>query len=96
MVEGNTQHRYKEAIALIEEHSPGTKHQMYFGFLKRAASRFEGDAAASGLVACISCGAPTLDPAEGEPRCSFCRTKALAERRAQGIADPRIAGKVER
>jgi tRNA-5-methyluridine54 2-sulfurtransferase len=90
MVEGNTQHKYKEAIALIEEGSPGTKHQMYFGFLKRAASRFEGDAAATGLVACTSCGAPTLDPAEGEPRCSFCRIKSLAQRRAQALAQPRI------
>ena len=42
MVEGNTQHRYKEAITLIEESSPGTKQQMYFGFLKRAARPVRG------------------------------------------------------
>ena len=82
MVEGNTQHRYKDAIAEIEEGSPGTKHQMYFGFLKRAADRFRSDAAEAELVACISCGAPTIQPDAGEGRCSFCKTKALAQKRA--------------
>ena len=48
LVEGNTQHRYKEAITLLEEASPGTKQQMYFGFLKRASSKFEGDAERGG------------------------------------------------
>jgi uncharacterized protein (TIGR00269 family) len=91
MVEGNTQHRYKEAITLIEESSPGTKHQMYFGFLKRAASRFVQDADEATLVACASCGAPTVVYEEGqEARCSFCKTKALAERRkAEGPRPPR-------
>jgi tRNA(Ile)-lysidine synthase TilS/MesJ len=78
LVEGNTQHRYKEAITLLEEASPGTKQQMYFGFLKRASSKFEGDAERVGLVACADCGASTMQPESGEPRCSFCRTKALA------------------
>ncbi|HEX2050239.1 MAG TPA: ATP-binding protein [Actinomycetota bacterium] len=88
MVEGNTQHRYKEAITLLEETSPGTKHQMYFGFLKRAADRFVEDAGSAELVACISCGAPTVRPEEGEPRCSFCKTKALAQRRsAEGVPE---------
>ena len=82
MVEGNTQHRYKDAIAAIEESSPGTKHQMYFGFLKRAADRFKSDAEEAVLVACISCGSPTIQPDEGEARCSFCKTKALAQKRA--------------
>jgi tRNA-5-methyluridine54 2-sulfurtransferase len=82
MVEGNTQHRYKEAIAAIEESSPGTKQQMYFGFLKRAADRFKSDAEEAELVACISCGSPTIQPDEGEARCSFCKTKALAQKRA--------------
>lgn len=82
MVEGNTQHRYKEAITLIEESSPGTKHQMYFGFLKRAADRFTDDAAPAQLVACIACGAPTVPPDGEEARCSFCKTKALAQKRA--------------
>ncbi len=77
LVEGNTQHRYKEAITLIEESSPGTKQQMYFGFLKRAAGRFKEDAAAIDLVACVECGAPTT----GGGRCSFCNLKALASKR---------------
>lgn len=83
MVEGNTQHRYKNAITLLEEESPGTKHQMYFGFLKRAAERFREDADAAPLVACIECGAATT---YGD-RCSFCKTKAHARRRRdQGAA----------
>jgi tRNA(Ile)-lysidine synthase TilS/MesJ len=90
MVEGNTQHRYKEAITLIEEASPGTKHQMYFGFLKRAADRFAGDATSGDLVACISCGAPTIGSEQGEAHCAFCKTKSLAHKRAvEGVPPPR-------
>lgn len=82
MVEGNTQHRYKEAVALLEEASPGTKQQMYFGFLKKAAHRFAGDSGAADVVACTRCGAPTVPTSGSEPpTCSFCRTKARAERR---------------
>jgi tRNA-5-methyluridine54 2-sulfurtransferase len=90
MVEGNTQHRYKEAMALLEEASPGTKHQMYFGFLKKAASRFADDAGSADLVPCVSCGAPTIAYDDAAPHCSFCKTKALAERRkAEGPRVPR-------
>lgn len=78
MVEGNTQHRYKEAITLIEEASPGTKSQMYFGFLKKAADRFKEEDGPTELVACVECGAPTVAYDRAEPRCSFCNTKALA------------------
>jgi uncharacterized protein (TIGR00269 family) len=81
MVEGNTQHRYKEAITLIEEASPGTKQQMYFGFLKRAAHRFAEDPGDAELAACVECGAVTIAVGEGEPRCAFCKIKALAHRR---------------
>jgi tRNA(Ile)-lysidine synthase TilS/MesJ len=83
LVEGNTQHRYKEAITLLEEASPGTKQQMYFGFLKRASSKFESDAGSATVVACSECGAPTIQPDEGEPRCSFCKTKTLALQRKE-------------
>ncbi len=87
MVEGNVQHRYKEAIALLEEASPGTKHQMYFGFLKKAAARFAEPGDEAQIVACVSCGAPTLDWGQEEPRCSFCKTKTLAlTRKAEGTA----------
>jgi tRNA-5-methyluridine54 2-sulfurtransferase len=81
LVAGNTQHRYKEAITLIEESSPGTKQQMYFGFLKRAAHLFSEESEAVELVACSSCGAPTIAAEDGEARCSFCRMKVRTERR---------------
>jgi tRNA-5-methyluridine54 2-sulfurtransferase len=91
MVEGNVQHRYKEAITLLEESSPGTKHQMYFGFLKKASHRFQQEPEGAEVVACSDCGAPTVawDPAT-LPVCAFCKTKALAlKRRSEGtVARP--------
>ena len=89
LVAGNTQHRYKEAIDLIEEGSPGTKHQMYFGFLKRASSKFTAESAPAEVVACSSCGAPTVAAGTAAPMCSFCKTKALAHRRRDQRASPR-------
>jgi tRNA-5-methyluridine54 2-sulfurtransferase len=83
MVDGNTQHQYKEALAMLEESSPGTKHHMYFGFLKRAADKFVVDNRGGEVVACVECGAPTMTPEFGEPRCSFCKTKALALKRQE-------------
>ncbi|MGH2820132.1 MAG: ATP-binding protein [Actinomycetota bacterium] len=80
LVEGNTQHRYKEAVTLLEDSSPGTKQQMYFGFLKRAAPMFRAQDEAAEVVACGDCGAPTVARDDGEATCSFCRTKALAHR----------------
>lgn len=79
MVEGNTQHRYKESIALLEEASPGTKSHMYFGFLSRARERFGDDDENFELVPCARCGAPAAswDPAS-DPVCAFCKTKTLA------------------
>jgi tRNA(Ile)-lysidine synthase TilS/MesJ len=91
MVEGNTQHRYKEAITLIEEASPGTKQQMYFGFLTRAAHRFAGEPRDAELAACTECGGVTIAAEDGVPRCAFCKAKALAHhRRAQGVEAPSI------
>jgi uncharacterized protein (TIGR00269 family) len=86
MVEGNTHHRYKEALTLLEESSPGTKYQMYFGFLKKAAARFAADADGAEpdgeVVACTECGAPTMRwDTTMTPVCAFCKTKALAARR---------------
>jgi uncharacterized protein (TIGR00269 family) len=89
MVEGNTQHKYKEAITLIEEASPGTKQQMYFGFLKRASDRFADAAGGNEVVPCESCGSPTVRWDEGaEAVCSFCKTKGLALRRKALPRDP--------
>jgi uncharacterized protein (TIGR00269 family) len=84
MVEGNTQHRYKEALTLLEEASPGTKQQFLFGFFDKAGPRFSGTGAGAEVVACASCGAPTIAWDEaGQVLCSFCKTKALAHRRKQ-------------
>jgi len=81
MVAGNTQHRYKEAMATLEEAAPGTKQQMYFGFLRKAAHRFRGDSGEGDLVSCSACGGPTVAWGREDPVCSFCNTKALAQRR---------------
>jgi len=89
MVEGNTQHRYKEAVTMLEEASPGTKHQMYFGFLKKAAARFAEDSDEERVTACASCGAPTVQWTQDAAVCSFCKTKALAERRRAEGGPPR-------
>jgi uncharacterized protein (TIGR00269 family) len=95
MVEGNTQHRYKHAITQLEESSPGTKSQFYTGFLRKAADRFREATDNSGddaeVVACISCGAPTVARDGHEPRCSFCKTKALAMTRKAETAGRRPA-----
>jgi uncharacterized protein (TIGR00269 family) len=70
MAAGNRHLRYKEALTTIEAASPGTKHDFYFGFLARAAERFEpqADQGKSGLSPCRECGAPTP-----EDVCAFCR-----------------------
>ncbi|MBW3594247.1 MAG: adenine nucleotide alpha hydrolase family protein [Actinobacteria bacterium] len=84
MVEGNTQHRYKEAVALLEESSPGTKNHMYFGFLNRVRHRFGDEDENFELVPCAGCGAPAARwDAAAEPVCSFCKTKRLALGRKQ-------------
>lgn len=97
LVEGNTQHKYKEAITLLEESSPGTKSQMYLGFLKKAAPRFTQPEDDVELAACMSCGSVTIAVETGDPLCSFCRTKNLAlKRKEQGIVAPTIRRKKRR
>lgn len=97
MVEGNTQHKYKEAITLLEESSPGTKSQMYFGFLKKAAPRFTQPDDTVELASCMSCGSVTVAVDTGDPLCSFCRTKNLALRRKeQGVVAPTFRRKRRR
>jgi uncharacterized protein (TIGR00269 family) len=79
MVEGNTQHKYKEAITLLEEASPGTKNHFYSGFLNRARERFGDEDQGFELIPCARCGAPTARwDQESRPVCSFCKTKATA------------------
>ena len=76
MAAGNKHLGYKEALNSLEEQSPGTKHDFYFSFLRRASDRFRADAEdeQEALGRCTSCGAPS--PSE---RCAFCR---LVERTA--------------
>ncbi|MDQ6697329.1 MAG: tRNA(Ile)-lysidine synthetase [Actinomycetota bacterium] len=76
MASGNRHLGYKEALNAVEERSPGTKHDFYFGFLARAAERFRDEVVVEqeALVACERCGAPTPTGV-----CAFCR---LADRAA--------------
>ena len=77
MAAGNRHLGYKEALNAIEVQSPGSKHDFYFGFLKRASRRFTPDAEADreDLRACPSCGAPTTGDV-----CAFCRLVTLTTR----------------
>jgi uncharacterized protein (TIGR00269 family) len=70
MAAGNKHLGYKEALNAIEMQSPGSKHDFYFGFLRRASERFTPEAIAEQdeLQACTRCGAPT----PGEV-CAFCK-----------------------
>jgi uncharacterized protein (TIGR00269 family) len=74
MAAGNKHLGYKEALNAIETQSPGSKHDFYFGFLKRASTRFVPDATAEqdSLSSCSRCGAPTTGDV-----CAFCK---LADR----------------
>ena len=74
MAEGNKHLGYKAALNEIELESPGSKHDFYFGFLKRASARFTSEIESHHLElsACTRCGAPTP-----EDVCAFCK---LAER----------------
>ena len=70
MAVGNKHLGYKEALNAIEAESPGSKHDFYFGFLKRASERFLPEAAAEQdeLAPCLRCGAPTSGDV-----CAFCK-----------------------
>lgn len=96
LVEGNTQHKYKYAINQLEEASPGTKQQMYFGFLKKAAHRFNDEADSVEFTACTACGALTVDAGSSEHRCAFCKTKALASRRKSEGPPPQRSRRTRR
>ncbi len=76
MAVGNKHLGFKETLNELERRSPGTKHDLYFGFLEQAVDRFVD--AADGpdraeLGECTECGAP----AAGEV-CAFCRLAARA------------------
>lgn len=81
MVAGNTGLRYKESLNAIEATSPGTKHQLYFGFLEKGLPAFldardrsaEDGEPAVDVHPCERCGAPTTADV-----CAFCRLQASA------------------
>jgi uncharacterized protein (TIGR00269 family) len=70
MAVGNKHLAYKEALNLIEERSPGSKLDLYLGFLRRGQPRFAAATAqaAEALGECARCGAPTTGDV-----CAFCR-----------------------
>ena len=72
MAVGNKHLRYKEALNEIEEQSPGSKHDFYFGYLARAASQFASAhrAETEPVTPCERCGAPSSGAV-----CAFCRRR---------------------
>ncbi|MDP8253388.1 MAG: ATP-binding protein [Candidatus Kaelpia aquatica] len=64
---GNTQDVYKEALDLIEEHSPGTKSSFLFQFLDKKKDIFERDEGLC-LNECSRCGMLTTQEV-----CSYCK-----------------------
>jgi uncharacterized protein (TIGR00269 family) len=77
MAAGNRHLGYKEALNVIEDQSPGSKHAFYFGFLERASAHFTPAAAAEQerLRSCATCGTPTTADV-----CAFCRLAERAQR----------------
>ena len=75
MAAGNRHLGYKEALNAIEAQSPGSKHDFYFGFLKRASDRFtpEAETEQLDLRPCEQCGSPTTGVV-----CAFCKLTARA------------------
>lgn len=77
---GNLSLKYKEALNLLEQHSPGTKHNFLFGFLEKAHHLFTPDV--EELNECSECGSPT----SGEV-CAFCRLTRQVRDRSQDIIE---------
>jgi uncharacterized protein (TIGR00269 family) len=73
---GNQSLKYKEALNLLEQTSPGTKHNFLFNFLERTHTLFQPDDAE--LRECLECGAPTSSDI-----CAFCRITQQARNRPQ-------------
>ncbi len=69
LVAGNTALRYKDALNLLEQRSPGTKQQFLFGYLDKVAPLFATEDEVE-LRACDECGQSTT----GEI-CAYCRAK---------------------
>lgn len=59
---------YKEALNMLENHSPGTKEHFYYGFLDKGKSYFEKEKKELILNNCKICNQPTTSEI-----CSYCR-----------------------
>jgi tRNA-5-methyluridine54 2-sulfurtransferase len=68
MAAGNKHLQYKESLNATEQQSPGSKHDFYFSFLRKAADRFDDDPSRETVGTCERCGGPA-----GSEICSFCR-----------------------
>jgi len=73
MAAGNKHLGFKEVLNQLEEQSPGSKYEFYFGFLKRAVDRFDERSGRDPLGSCARCGSPT----DAEV-CAFCRLVSQA------------------
>ncbi|HOM99565.1 MAG TPA: TIGR00269 family protein [Acidobacteriota bacterium] len=71
MAVGAQSHLYKEVLNRLEQVSPGSKHQLLFGFLERGRGRFQSSRNLD-LRPCEECGQPTTAKV-----CAFCRTRHL-------------------
>ncbi len=81
MAAGNKHLEYKKALNELEDRSPGSKAEFYFGYLKNVVDRFSDDEDRERLGACAGCGAPT-----DAETCAFCRLVARTTRGAQPVA----------
>ena len=70
LVDGNTGHELKEALAVLERGAPGAKAQFLFGFLDRHEQFDQPDDDPVELGACQQCGMPTTTDT-----CAFCRQR---------------------
>lgn len=70
MSAGNSHLRYKDALNLVEQNSPGTKQAFFHKFLSQGAPFFAdaGEEARAELGTCATCGGPTPNDV-----CAFCR-----------------------
>ncbi|MGH2783873.1 MAG: ATP-binding protein [Actinomycetota bacterium] len=76
LVAGNTALRYKDALNLLEQRSPGTKQQFFFGYLDKIAPMFESHDQVE-LRSCNECGQPTTAEV-----CAYCRARSQLRAKA--------------
>ena len=82
LVAGNTALRYKDALNLLEQRSPGTKQQFFFGYLDKVAPMFATENAVE-LRACVECGQSTTGDV-----CAYCRARKQLRAKSGPVARP--------